>query len=410
MSSVPDAPQEMTRDVRVTGCVDVPALVFGSNLTAVGVVRSLGRARIPSFSVCPAGDLLTKCRWYHPPPGPQRPYPSPGELPEFLESLPVPRAILIPCSDDWAKAISELPSSLTDRFAASISSAAIIATMTDKWQFAQMLDRVGVPHPSTNLLRSLDQMAALPEESYKSAFLKPLNSQEFSRRHGAKAFLIQGKADALAIMRTALESGFDGFPILLQEYIPGPPTNHYFVDGFVDRERRISALFARQRLRMFPPLLGNSTLMETIPLAQIKGAVDTVERMWSAVPYRGIFSAEFKYDPRDGDFKILEVNARPWWFVEFATRCGVDVCEMSCRDALGLPVQPVTEYPIGRRCVYLHNDFTAFRSDPKNGSLWSWVRSWQGADATVFAWDDPRPAAVTSFATLVRKIRQKRAK
>ncbi len=299
---------------------------------------------------------------------------------------------------------------MKDRFPASISSAAIIAAMTDKWKFAEVLQRVGVPHPTTNLLHSLDQMTALPEESYKSAFLKPLNSQEFSKRHGAKAFLIKGKADALRIMRTALEGGFDGFPILLQEYVPGPPTNHYFVDGFVDRERRISALFARQRLRMFPPLLGNSTLMETIPVEQVRGAIDTLERMWSAVPYRGIFSAEFKYDPRDGDFKILEVNARPWWFVEFATRCGVDVCKMSWRDALDLPIEPVTEYPIGRRCVYLHNDFTAFRSDPASGSLWSWVRSWQGADATVFAWDDPLPATVTTFASLIRNLRRKRAK
>jgi len=47
-----------------------------------------------------------------------------------------------------------------------------------------------------------------------------------------------------------------------------------------------------------------------------------------------VFSAEFKFDERDGLFKILEVNARPWWYVDFAARCGVDVCRMAYRDAL----------------------------------------------------------------------------
>ena len=35
------------------------------------------------------------------------------------------------------------------------------------------------------------------------------------------------------------------------------------------------------------------------------------------------------------EFKILEINARPWWYVELASRCGVDVCTMSYRDAFG---------------------------------------------------------------------------
>ena len=59
-----------------------------------------------------------------------------------------------------------------------------------------------------------------------------------------------------------------------------------------------------------------------------------------AVSYRGIFSAEFKCDDRDGFFKILEVNARPWWYVEAAACAGMDVCSMAYHDALGPTVEP----------------------------------------------------------------------
>ena len=310
----------------------------------------------------------------------------------------------------WAQAVAELPEELKHRFPASISSPAIMQTMTDKGLFAALLDRLAIPHPTTRLLSSLEEMSALPDSCYVSSFLKPLDSQEFSRRHGAKAFLIKGKEDALGIMTAAQEKGYDGFPILLQDYIPGPPSNHFFVDGFVDRNRTISTLFARQRLRMFPPLLGNSTLMETVPLDRVESAIETIRKMWSAVNYRGIFSAEFKYDDRDGEFKILEVNARPWWFIEFATRCGVDVCGMSYRDALGMPVESKFTYPIGRRCVYLHNDFTAFRADTHGEGLWNWWKSWRGADKAIFVRDDPGPAVSAALRTLGRKLGWKRPK
>jgi D-aspartate ligase len=384
---------------------DIPVLVFGSSLTGVGVVRSFGRAGIPAFAVCPPGELMTKSRWYRSLPEAKGRVLKATELAEFLTGLSLRKAVPIPCSDDLAGAVAKLPDTLRGRFPASISAPAVIDTMTDKWLFAEMLERVGVPHPRTSLLSSFEDLAAVPDSGFENMFLKPLNSQEFSRRHGVKAFLIRNKADALHI--TAKHQGNEAtdFPISLQEYIPGPPTNHYFVDGFVDRDCRICALFARRRLRMFPPLLGNSSLMETVPVDQVQGAIATIEKLWRAVHYRGIFSAEFKYDDRDQQFKILEVNARPWWFIEFATRSGIDVCSMSYRDALGLPVDSVSQYRVGRRCVYLPNDYKAYRSNnPGIGNFIRWIRSWVGADKTLFCWDDPLPSIVSSLTVLRRML------
>jgi len=387
----------------------LPAIVLGSSLTAVGVIRSLGRIGIPQYTVCPEGELAIKSRWYRPAPHVPGPLPSPENLAEYLERLPFERAVLIACTDQWAKSVAELPPALRGRYLTSISSLPIMDTMTDKWLFAEMLQRVGIPHPRTLRVGSMEEMLALPDSSYEGMFLKPLHSQEFSTRHGVKAFQIDSKRQALDIMSKL--GGTSGFPILLQRYVPGSATDHYFIDGFVDRQRRISTLFARRRLRMFPPLFGNSTLMETVPLCQVAGAVASIERMWSALEYRGIFSAEFKYDKESGEFQILEVNARPWWFIEFATRCGVDVCEMAYRDAQDLPVSPVAGYPMGRRCVYLLNDLASFRqTDSTFGGLLRWWRSWRGAEHTVFCWDDPSPALLSLARSLARIVRGKQSK
>jgi D-aspartate ligase len=376
----------------------VPVLVFGSSLTGLGVIRSLGRRGIEAFTFCHPSELLVQSRWYKQLPEAADRSPRPEELSDFLRNLKLPRAVLMPCADDWVKAVANLPACLLERFPVSISPFSVIDTLVDKWSFAQMLEKEKVPHPGTRLLDSLGEMEELPESIYEGSFLKPLGSLEFGRKHKVKAFLIKGKADALDVMAKGAD-----FPIMLQDYIPGPPTNHYFIDGFVDRGRKISALFARRRLRMYPPLLGNSTLMETVPLEQVRQAVDSLERMWAALPYRGVFSAEFKFDDRDGLFKIIEVNARPWWFIEFATRCKVDVCLLSYQDALGQPVEPVKSYPIGRRCVYLPNDIPAYRRDPKAaGSFFRWLKSWIGAEGALFASDDPGPGVTFVWRNLKR--------
>src|SRR6266446_5482267 len=82
---------------------DLPALVLGSGITALGVIRSLGSAEIPLYSLCPRNDLVTQSRWYRPAPHTLRRVPSPDELPEYLATLSIPKAVLIPCTDDWTK-------------------------------------------------------------------------------------------------------------------------------------------------------------------------------------------------------------------------------------------------------------------------------------------------------------------
>jgi predicted ATP-grasp superfamily ATP-dependent carboligase len=190
--------------------------------------------------------------------------------------------------------------------------------------------------------------------------------------------------------------------MMLQEYIPGPPTNHYFVDGFVDGAGVVRARFVRQRLRMYPPDFGNSTLMVSVPPEQAADALRTLDTLLADLQYRGIFSAEFKRDARDGRFNLIEVNARPWWYVEYAARCGVDVCAMAVQDALGRPVTSIERYTLGRRCAYPSYDWSAVRAEHLGIS--TAMRDWIGAVQPVFKWSDPRPSLHEALGTLRRRL------
>lgn len=199
--------------------------------------------------------------------------------------------------------------------------------------------------------------------------------------------------------------------VVLQEYIPGSATEHFFVDGYVDRTGVIKALFARRRKRIYPPDFGNSTSMVSVPLSEVEGAVDSVHRVLAAADYRGIFSVEFKRDPRDGAFKLLEINSRPWWFVDFAVRCGVDVCRMAYDDAQRREVHALKTYSVGVTCIFPYYDFFSMRMlvTAKLTSWWRWVVEVARALQPVGCLDDPMPAIVATARILGKALRNRLA-
>jgi D-aspartate ligase len=329
---------------------------------------------------------------------------SPETLPQALTSLPVP-TVLMPCSDIWVRTVAALPAGIRARYPACVAPIQALDLLVDKSRFGETLDRLGSPHPATRPMKSAHDLDRIPDTVLHASFLKPVHSQQFFARFGVKAFRIADRPDAENRLRQCLGAGFQ---MMLQVYIPGPPTNHYFVDGFVDRHGVVRALFARRRLRMSPPDFGNSTLMESIPLNETGDASATLRTLFADIGYRGIFSAEFKRDSRDDVFNLIEVNARPWWYVEFAARCGVNVCALAIRDALGEPIETISDYDVGRRCVFPYYDLAAVQAERSSGrlGLLGWARSWLGAYQPIFRWSDPLPAVGETAALIGARLRR----
>jgi predicted ATP-grasp superfamily ATP-dependent carboligase len=366
----------------------VPPVVLGDGITALGVVRSLGRAGLEPMLASRSGDFAGRSRWVRGRTLDLAESDDPAALLAGLRGAGVERGVLIPCSDLWSQAVSQVQDAERERFPTSMPPVEAVELLVDKGLFAQTLDRFDVPHPTTIDASDVSDLDGVDLDGF---FLKPRDSQRFSQLFRKKAIRFADRAEAVEGLQAMVDAGLTA---VLQEYVPGPPTAHYFVDGFVDRTGVVRALFARRRIRMFPTDFGNSSMMVSVPLEEAAEAARSLERLFAGIGYRGTFSAEFKRDPRDGRFKLLEVNSRPWWYIGFAAHCGVDVSVMIYRDALGLPVESVTDYAVGERCVLLPQDFRAYRAIRKTDGLSfvSWVRSWLGATPSIFQRRDPLPA------------------
>lgn len=362
--------------------------MLGGGITGLGMVRSLGRAGAELHVVAAHGDLAGHSRFVTGRIDDVPETDDPEVLVRALVAHGFDEAVLFPCSDTWAQAVARMSEEQRARYPSSISAPDVLDLLVDKALFYAAADRFELAHPSTRIITSSEEIEPSELDGH---FLKPSNSQRFNAQYKDKAFQFDSLADAqegLDLMASA------GVQALLQEYIPGPPDLHYFVDGYVDRDAVLRAVFVRRRTRMFPVSFGNSTHMTTVPPSAAESAVDGIVRFLTGIGFHGAFSAEFKRDPRDGLFRVLEVNGRPWWYVGFAVDCGVDVPMLSYRDALGLELQTISGYRTGIRCVLLHLDMRAFLHDHRvrGLTLSAWLRSVVGARSTVFAWEDPRPA------------------
>jgi D-aspartate ligase len=378
-----------------------PALVFGEGVTGLAVLRSLGRNRVQAYVAGSCVDIVRSSRWFRPAPGdPLDETSDPEPVARYLRELPFERAVVIPCNDEWALAIASLPGDLAESFPAALAPAEVLRLLVDKGLFAQTAERLGVPTPRTIRVTGAADLDALGEDELRRFFFKPRQSQPFSERFGVKALRLTSRAQAAQVLDEV-----EGHEVLLQEFIPGPPTGHLFLDGYVDRTGVMRACLARRRLRLYPPDFGNSTMSVTIPMSEAQQALESLRRLFDGIGYAGLFDAEFVHDNRDGSFKILEVNARPWWQLELAGASGLDLALMAYRDTLGLPLPKAGQYRVGRTWVHPIPDLRAWWAARRSGEVLggfpplSWFR---GANA-LFSWDDPKPVA-EEVARLARRF------
>jgi predicted ATP-grasp superfamily ATP-dependent carboligase len=367
----------------------LPVIALGSYVTVLGAIRSLGAEGIRSYCLTEVEPYIAFSRYYHEIPGGEE-LREPADLPRFLEGFSLPRAVLLPCADDWVLAVARLSPELSRRFPSSAPSVAVLEQFLDKSNLERLLDRFEVQRPQTRTLPARESLGEVDWSAGTSWFLKPVDSQSFRRRFGVKAFRVASLEEAESRWDVIHGEGLD---VVLQEYVAGPASNHYFVDGFVDREGEIKALFARRRLRIHPPDFGDSSALVSVPLTEVAPALAACRRLLSGVGFRGIFSVEFKRDANDGAFKLIEVNTRAWANVAFATSCGVNTPLMAYRDALGARVESVNDYVVGRRFCFFPVDFSACLKLHRSGqlSLVQWLRSWINAEPSVFRWSDPLP-------------------
>jgi predicted ATP-grasp superfamily ATP-dependent carboligase len=177
--------------------------------------------------------------------------------------------------------------------------------------------------------------------------------------------------------------------VVLQEHVPGD--EDWTFAGYFDAGGRCLAGFTGRRLRTEPPHMGHTSLGMSCSNSEL----DRMARTFlTEVGYRGIVDAEFRYDPRDCTFKILDVNPRVGGnFRVFVDAGGTDVVQALYLDLTDRPV-PAAPPREGRIWAKEDSDLVSFVQMRRAGELdlRSWLRSLGQVDEwATFSLRDPLP-------------------
>ena len=356
----------------------------------LGILRSLGRLGVPVYSV--------DADWWEPA------YSSRfcrGRFSLDTENLPAEesiarlleigqkvggRPILIPTTDHGAIWVAEHADALQAGYRFLRQEAALVRALCDKSRMQDLARRSGVPTAQTVVPQSKQDVEQFLETASFPVMVKATDADRLRQRTGGTKFVIHNPLELLALYARAEDR--EAPNLMIQEFIPG---DDWMFDGYFDRNSQCIFGVTGRKIRRFPVNTGVTSL----GVCQRNQTVQqTTAAFMKAIGYQGILDIGFRYDRRDGQYKVLDVNPRiGCTFRLFAATNGMDVARALYLDLTGQPV-PAAQAADGRKWIVEDFDlFSAIRSR-RNGmlKLRDWVSSLRGVEeAACFSLDDPLP-------------------
>jgi predicted ATP-grasp superfamily ATP-dependent carboligase len=183
--------------------------------------------------------------------------------------------------------------------------------------------------------------------------------------------------------------------VSLQEYLPAESSEDWIFHGYVARDGSVDTAFTGVKLRSWPPHAGVTTYARSV---KNQGLVAEAIRFLSEIGYRGPVDQDWRFDRRDGRYKLLDSNPRLGnQFLLFENQTGINVVRAMHLDLTGRPVPGGRQRTgVGLRVENL--DFPAFalyRGHKSHQAISP--TSLESGGGSTFGWwasDDPKPFLV----------------
>ena len=371
----------------------VPVVVLGFHHGALAIARSLGRLGVRVYGVDSnlgvPGLSSRYCRgafqWDF---RRSDPAASVRFLQDVARKVGAP-AILIPTSDDLTLFVAEHAAELEGSFRFTRLDPALVRSLSDKAELYHLARRLSIPTPETAFPRLRADVVLFADGARFPVMLKGIDGLRLEARTGKKMVIVHSPAELLDWYDRLEDPARPN--LMLQEYIPGGDDTIWMFDGYFDERSECVAGFTGKKLRQHPVHTGATSLGICLANPTVH---ELTTRFMKAIGYRGILDIGYRYDARDGLYKLLDPNPRIGsTFRLFVGDNGMDVVRYLYRDLTGQPLPP-SALREGRRWLIEDKDLESTVDYLREGtlSLREWARSFAGVEETAwFARDDLRP-------------------
>jgi D-aspartate ligase len=292
---------------------------------------------------------------------------------------------IFPTHDEHANAIARHAGELGERYRFPFPSWDVLERIQSKRHQLDTAESIGFPIPRTLHPRSAEEARAAGEEIGFPLVVKPSANVGFRRTHRAQLFRCETPEELARAYEDAAP-----FEPMVQELIPGGAEAMYTLGSYLDRDGQALGLFSGRKLSQTHGFTGTARIAEAVWVEEV---VEQGLALLRALHFHGISQVEVIRDPRDGQYKLIEVNPRLWQWHSLAAACGVDLPWVAYRDLTGDPLPPARMTGDGKRwaITLMAGSGRAIERPPY-------------VDA-VFARDDPKPALVQLGRHALRSVR-----
>ncbi|NBX80978.1 MAG: hypothetical protein EBQ94_11480 [Flavobacteriales bacterium] len=230
--------------------------------------------------------------------------------------------LLIPSNDHAVYTISKHKTALEKYFKLFTSDLSVIENIYDKGKLIQKAIENDVIAPKTYFINN--------EEEFRSTkfdfplLVKGKNGLNFYKNNKTKVYKINNQYEFETHLKE-LQNTFKLSDLLIQELIPFK--NHKtisFAAFCINGE--IKSYWCGVKLREHPIEFGTATLAKSINAPEL---LEPSLKIINALNYNGICEIEYLFDTKTLEFKLIEINARTWLWVELAKKSGVDLVYMA---------------------------------------------------------------------------------
>lgn len=385
----------------------IPALIFkiGNyplHHGGVGAIRSLGRLGLPVYAITEdrftpaASSRYLRGRFVWPTTGLE-------EIERLVEGLrDIGRrmgqpTVLIPTDEEAAVLAAEHADVLGDRFLIPrMQDPGLARRLASKQGLHELCTENRVPAPATTSPGSFADVERFAATARFPVVAK--NRDAFLRRRTPAVpgtTRVTSPRELLALAR-----GWGAHPgVILQEYLPREDAEDWIVHAYFDADSAALVLFTGVKVRSWPPHAGMTACAYVVPNPEL---AEIAAQFCKCIGFHGIADLDWRYDRRDGQYKLLDFNPRVGaQFRLFETEAGVDVVRAQHLDLTGQTI-PVAAQRYGRQFVVENIDIPARLAYRRSG--YTTPHAPKRATGTELAWfarDDLKPF----FVMIVRLLR-----
>ena len=386
-----------------------PVIVLNLFHTGLGIARQLWGTgvRVVGLSAHPRiyGNFTRLCE--------VRPAPNSQENPQQLAELllriatELQGAVIFPTRDADMLFLDRFRAELEPFYRLAVPPKRVLSRVMDKSGVSQTAVDAGIPIPRTTAVRDSAQLGRAVETVGLPCVIKPISSVHWRQgnnwnRVGARKAFRTTNFEELQQLYERVRTVCSG--VLLQEWIPGADDQLAVWGGYVCGQSAPLAYFTAKKIVQSPPGFGTGCVVESDFIPDL---LDPSVRLCRALDYHGIAEIEYKLDPRDGKFKLIEINTRHWDWHELGRACGVNLTWTAYRSLISSTIRPMA--PMPRRVQWVAEDaFFMHVWSSIYGRDFRWLRPWISMTGrrmfSIFSWRDPMPFFRYFSTTLVPRI------